>query len=597
MENVTIMKRTTTEEGGVDLSISNSVSGLPIIKQSGYYLNSKYNPIKESKQLAERFYKKNYTHVLFGLAYAYLAKEFLYKMGETDFLLIVEPSEKLFHLLESNEVLTSLLNHRQVFFIVGYESDQIEEEIRYLVNTRNIGQIEFITSPNYDKLYPHLLKHLKEVLIRNVRLSLVNIATMVKYGKPWQENLLNNLCNSWKSVPFKKFEKKFKCPVVIAASGPSLNKQLENLKKIKDRGSALIIAAGSTINPLLKAGIKPHIVVSIDGDVANWRHFEDLEYDDVPLFYSLNVHKNIPKYHKGLNVIFNSQDKELSNWINENIGMDIGFVVGGASVANYCFYIAKYISTGPICFIGQDLSYTDNLSHAVGNRNLKMISRNEIGRNKNYVEIKGYYGGTVLSDFSFISMKKVFEDMISNFRKYGDNRLIYNCTEGGAYIEGIENLRFKEFINNYCSKSYTKEINSSFEIIENNLIPKANVLSGIEKEMKNLNELKKVVKRAINIIKDTSMEAEFIDNKTLNILNSLDDRINSYSSSNIIYYLIMPLSFKVNHLYQEAENESPMERKKRIVQKSLALYKGILESVEYSLEILNKINNEQEKGI
>lgn len=370
MRNITVLEDD-FEKKEENILIENSKGGLPVVIFNGYYLNSKYNPLKESKQLADKYYKKNYTHVLFGLAHSYLAKELLNKMGENDFLLIIEPSIKLFEMVNSKGALEPLLESEQVFFIVGYEHNQLEEEIRYLVNTRNIGQLEFIPSPNYERLYPHLLKHLKEEIIKNVRLSLVNIATMVKYGKLWQENTLYNLYNSWKSTPFKKIENKFDCPVIIAASGPSLNKQLGKLKEIRENQSALIIAAGSTINPLLKAGIKPHIVVSIDGAEANWKHFEGLDYDDVSLFYSLNVHKEIPLNHNGVNVIFNSQDKDLSDWINKIVGEDLGYVFGGASVANYCFYIAKKITSGPICLIGQDLAYTDNVSHAVGNSNLK----------------------------------------------------------------------------------------------------------------------------------------------------------------------------------------------------------------------------------
>ena len=595
MRNISVLEDD-FEKKEENILIENSKGGLPVVIFNGYYLNSKYNPLKESKQLADKYYKKNYTHVLFGLAHSYLAKELLNKMGENDFLLIIEPSIKLFEMVNSKGALEPLLESEQVFFIVGYEHNQLEEEIRYLVNTRNIGQLEFIPSPNYERLYPHLLKHLKEEIIKNVRLSLVNIATMVKYGKLWQENTLYNLYNSWKSTPFKKIENKFDCPVIIAASGPSLNKQLGKLKEIRENQSALIIAAGSTINPLLKAGIKPHIVVSIDGAEANWKHFEGLDYDDVSLFYSLNVHKEIPLNHNGVNVIFNSQDKDLSDWINKIVGEDLGYVFGGASVANYCFYIAKKITSGPICLIGQDLAYTDNVSHAVGNSNLKKISENETNKNKNYIEVKSYYGKTILSDYSLLSMKKVFEDMIDLFRKSGDKRHIYNCTEGGAKIEGINNLDFEDFIKNYCSMSYNKEFIDTFLEEKNNFISKSNISSGFEIEQKNLQELVRMTEKAIEIINGLSMDTVYIDNKALKKLDTLDDKINEYSKSNIIYFLIMPLSFQVNHTHQEVEGETLIERKRRVMKKSLALYKGILESAEYTLKILDTIESER-KGV
>ena len=161
---------------------------------------------------------------------------------------------------------------------------------------------------------PNILRKLEETIRKNVKLSLVNLGTIAVFSKIWQKNLLYNLYESWKSLPFQVFKNRFTCPVIIAASGPSLTKQLDYLRMVKEKQSALIIAAGSTINPLLKAGIKPHLIVSIDGGEANWMHFKNINYDDIPLFYSLAVHKDIPKNHKGFKVVFNSGDKDLSAW-------------------------------------------------------------------------------------------------------------------------------------------------------------------------------------------------------------------------------------------------------------------------------------------
>ncbi|WP_066055874.1 motility associated factor glycosyltransferase family protein [Robertmurraya korlensis] len=587
MENLYVIKGERLELNE-DISILESKSGLPIVKKNGFYLNSRYDPLKESKQIAEREYKKNYSHILFGLPYSYLANELVNKMGSNDFLLIIEPSLKLFELVKGSELFKSLINHPQVFFIVGYHPNKIEEEVRYLVNKRNIGQLEFITSPNYEKVYPTIIAHFKEIILKNARLSLVNVATMMKFGKVWQDNLLNNISNSWKSTTINKFVNKLQCPVIIAASGPSLNKQLSSLKKIKENKTALILAAGSTINPLLNAGIRPDIVVSIDGDMANWRHFEKLDYDDIALFYSVNVHKNIPKHHNGLNVIFNSQDRELSGWVNKVIGEEVEFVYGGASVATFSLYVAKLISSGPICLIGQDLAYTNNLSHASGNSNQKKVIQEENIANKNYLEVEGYYGDTVLTDYGFLSMKKVFEDMFHQFSLEGDKRPYYNCTEGGVNIKGVTNLPFTDFIDRYCGTSYRSEFVKVLEIDPDLLISKENVEMALIKEKDNLIELRKYVKKAIEMIDGVSMESEYMDSKVLKKLDSLDEKINTYSKDNIIYYLIMPLSFRINHMYQEPETETPLEMKRRIIKKSSSLYNGILESVDYTLDKLEQ---------
>lgn len=571
-----------------DIIVIESKSGLPVVNFKGFYLNSKYDPIKEAKRLANSHYKKNHAHVLFGLGYSYLAKELLSQMGESDFLLIIEPSVQLYEEIKYKGDLGSLINHSKVFLMVGFDEQQLEEEIKYLVS-EYMAQVEVIISPNYEKLYPQYVKKLEEVIRMNVKLSVVNIGTIAVFSEMWQKNLLYNIYESWKSKPFKMFINRFTCPVIIAASGPSLTKQLDYLRLVKEKQSALIIAAGSTINPLLNAGIKPHLIVSIDGGEANWVHFKNTNYDDIPLFYSLAVHKDIPKYHKGFKVVFNSDDKALSTWLDKAVGKELGVVVGGASVANFCFYIAKMVSTGPITFIGQDLAYTNNYSHAEGNKHFKGVSEQDYKDKNKYISLKGYYGENVLSDYKFLSMKRVFEDMATAFREYGDKRPMYNSTEGGAIIEGIDNLEFKIFINTYCNVSYSEEFKEVFKPYEPDFEQQKRIVSNLEMEQENLREVIQLAKRAIDILEGTSRETILVDDKVLKELDKLDEKIDKCFKSNIVHYISMPVNFRINYLYQEGQNETPLEQTKRILNKSEALYKGILEAAETTINTLDEI--------
>jgi hypothetical protein len=575
-----------------DILVIESKSGLPVVKFNGFCLSSQYDPIREAKRLANQHYRKNHAHVLFGLSFSYLAKEILNKMAESDFLLIIEPSNRLFEEVKARGGLEPLINHNRVFFIVNYDNQQIEEEIKFLVSADYNAQIEIIISPNYEKLYSQYIKNLEETIKKNIKLSIMNLGTISFFSKIWQKNLLYNLYDSWRSLPFKVFNNRFTCPVIIVSSGPSLTKQLEYLRTVKEKESALIIAAGSTINPLLKAGIKPHIVVSIDGGEANWGHFKSIQYDDIPLFYSLTVHKDIPKHHKGYRVVYNAGDGALSNWVNKTLGTDLDIMMGGPSVSNYCFYIAKKISSGPITFIGQDLSYTNNRTHAEGNNHFTRVSEKEFKNSKRYVTVEGYYGGEVVSDYQFLGMKRVFEDMVSHFRDNGDERLFFNSTEGGALIQGITNLDFKRFINNYCNFCYEEVFKEAFKPYELDIKQKEHIKINLELEKENLKDVIRIAKKAIEILEGTSKERTFVDVSVLKKLDKLDGKLNQYLKNNVIHYIMMPINFRINHIYQEGLNETPLEQTKRILNKSEALYKGILEAAEETLKILNEILND-----
>ena len=274
---------------------------------------------------------------------------------------------------------------------------------------------------------------------------------------------------------------------------------------------------------------------------------------------------------------------------NKVVGKELGFVVGGASVANFCFYIAKLISTGPIAFIGQDLAYTNNYTHAEGNKNFKGVSNQDYQDKNKYVAVKGYYGEEVISDYQFLSMKRVFEDMVTAFRKYGDNRPIYNSTEGGALIEGITNLEFKNFIGTYCNMSYSEEFEEAFKPYEPDFEQRDHIVTNLEAEQENLHEVIRLSKKAINILSGTSKETVLVDTKILKKLDRLDKELEECLKSNIVHYITMPINFRVNHLYQEKQNETPLEQTKRILNKSEALYKGILEAAEITLNTLDEI--------
>ena len=56
------------------------------------------------------------------------------------------------------------------------------------------------------------------------------------------------------------------------------------LKKLKKH--ALIIAAGSSTQALLKNGITPHLIISMDGSEPNYRAFKNLNLKGVPLLFS-----------------------------------------------------------------------------------------------------------------------------------------------------------------------------------------------------------------------------------------------------------------------------------------------------------------------
>lgn len=86
-----------------------------------------------------------------------------------------------------------------------------------------------------------------------------------------------------------------------------------------------------------------------------------------------------------------------------------------------------YITTGPIALIGQDLAYTENLTHANNNKNQKSVDDSYF-KKRNAFQVEGYFDDLVMTDYVFYSMKNSFEQI---HKKIKHSASIFNCTEGG----------------------------------------------------------------------------------------------------------------------------------------------------------------------
>lgn len=570
-----------------NLELTTNKTGKPVMRWKGYYLQSPYDPVKEAERMVEINYRIGHLHILFGIGSGYIAKGFLEKLSEEDQLLIIEPSAALFALGDKEGCFDLLVKHPKVRILVGFEPKAIEDIIIAMVVGKYFGKIKVIESPNYNKLFLKEIKQLYELIRDASKVVLINLNTSNFFAQQWQENQLFNLMNLWKSIPLSRYFDKLTCPVIIAASGPSLNKQLDSLKKIYN--NALIICAGSTINPLLKAGVRPHLIVTIDGGDNNLRHFENLKVDDIPLVHSLNVHKGIPRTHRGLQIAFNANDQHLSSWVNETYGEDLGFVSGGPSVANYCFDIARQLSSGPICFIGQDLAYTNNATHAEGNKNTQVISDDEMQSASKYIYAEGYYGDKVRTDQIFIGMRKSFEDHIFRLRKEDDSRAVVNATEGGLKITGAQNIPFNQFIKDFCQKDVSEELALLQGGVQDDQEIREHIQNSLQGEVPRLQETVKQAKKALVVLGGISRDNATVDNNALKKLDKIDLKLKEVMSNNLLHYVMLPALDSINYFFVETNDETEVERNKRILSKSETLYSAILAAATYSREVLERV--------
>ncbi|EEO8686602.1 motility associated factor glycosyltransferase family protein [Campylobacter jejuni] len=244
---------------------------------------------------------------------------------------------------------------------------------------------------------------------------------------------------------------------IIVSTGPSLTKQLPLLKKYANK--ATIFCADSSYPILAKHGIKPDYVCMLERTeiTAEFFNHDFGEFDkDIVFICAGVVHPKAIEYLKGRNLVITQKVLGLPYYINLK---DFSYAAVGFSVAHTLSYLATYLSHKNIIFIGQDLAYAGN-----GNSHPDDYQNSATYESQTYEHIlTTAYGGNgkVETHSIWLLFKNWFEnEMIPNTRKMGITT--YNCTEGGARIEGTIEKPFLWA----CENLLDKDLNKPFEKLE-----------------------------------------------------------------------------------------------------------------------------------
>ncbi|WP_052779396.1 motility associated factor glycosyltransferase family protein [Campylobacter jejuni] len=244
---------------------------------------------------------------------------------------------------------------------------------------------------------------------------------------------------------------------IIVSTGPSLTKQLPLLKKYANK--ATIFCADSSYPILAKHGIKPDYVCMLERTEITAEFFNNDfgEFDkDIVFVCAGVVHPKAIEYLKDRNLVITQKVLAFPYYINLK---DFSYAAVGFSVAHTLSYLATYLSHKNIIFIGQDLAYAENgNSHPDDYQN----SANYESQMYEHILTTAYGGnGKVETHSIWLLFKNWFEnEMIPNTRKMGITT--YNCTEGGARIEGTIEKPFLWA----CENLLDKDLNKPFEKLE-----------------------------------------------------------------------------------------------------------------------------------
>ena len=150
-------------------------------------------------------------------------------------------------------------------------------------------------------------------------------------------------------------------PGIVIGAGPSLHRRLAAIHHVKDR--SLLIAAATAVRPLLAAGIRPHLVVSVDPSEVNARHLNNLpDTRGMWLVTEGSLDPRVFQPFQGRTFMFTVSGHDPWPWLAEQ-GVARGGLQAWGSVLTTAFDLARRLGCDPTVFAGADLAYTNGLHY------------------------------------------------------------------------------------------------------------------------------------------------------------------------------------------------------------------------------------------
>ncbi|MFJ7889410.1 motility associated factor glycosyltransferase family protein [Lysinibacillus xylanilyticus] len=538
---------------------------------NGYLLHSKYNPNREAESLIKKEINKNYVNVILGFGGGYLANALVKEEISNDKILFIEPITTF-----------ERFNTKQYDIVFGDNLDTIQEAIEGKLRFFS-RKINVICAPNYDKIFPSLYVNVLKKVKDLQNLNIVYNNTVRDLSVTWQENSIRNMLPTYTNGSLNVLEKYYNCPVIVASGGPSLTKQLNLLKNI--RKNVILIAAGSTVNTLITHNIEPDYIITIDGSEINYdSHFKDLKVKSAELMYASTSHYKIQQNFKNRQYAFlDTRENKYKEHVNNTLGIDLPNILGGGSVANFALSIARYLSTGPIALIGQDLAYTEGKTHAEGNKNLKAADTTFLTFQGAF-EIEGYYGDKVMTDYSLFSMKESFEEIMKQIE---DPNTIFNCTEGGLKIMNIQQKSFEHFCHQFVNRNSEVKLYN----VNENKIDLAKYISTAREEIRIYKNIILELKLAQQALEKNTLTTEFAPS-VLKTLDDVDIKVAKLMKKVVMERINDPITLDVMTNYEAQGEETPEQKYQRVYEQNKELYdrlsKATEQSIQYTLDAIRE---------
>jgi len=332
------------------ISINKSRTGEPTAAIGTFRIHSSYNPDKEARGFLNKRVseiKRNSTIAIIGAGLGYLDRSLKSSMPNSKIISIHLDSD-LYH----NRVSSPPIRNSVYRWHPGMSVD-IETFLLKTLHESDVKGLKIIS------WYPSIKARLKLANEVSNAFGLVmrryagNVDTTATFGRLWIRNILRNFMN------LKEFivPMKLKQPIVLAASGPSLEYALKELHK--HRYSFQLWALPSALPVLTGAKLEPDLIVASDPGYWALQH-QRFYAENVPIAMPLSSSTPPPNSRV---LLLNQGTAVESKLIKSEEWPGIS-VPSMGTVAATAVEVWRCLSEGPLILVGLDLCWFDLRSHS-----------------------------------------------------------------------------------------------------------------------------------------------------------------------------------------------------------------------------------------
>lgn len=415
------------------------------------YIYSIYDPNREIHQWIKMNEEKlsQAEHILVvGIGLGYHLQE-LIRLYPNKKYYLYEPDRYLFSLAMNHADLTVILSHPNIEAIAIGSDENTQQQLYRIISSSIVGSYAELVIPSYARLYKETIDNLAEAAKTIVYGIRSNTATLKHFSELWLNNIFDNLKHlvNTPNISFMKDVLKG-IPAIIVGSGPSLKYDLEMLRKIRHK--AIIIAAGTSVQALLKADIEPHLIVSVDGGEPNYRAFSNVDTCNIPLVFGTYIHPGIlEKNHNYAANLIIDIDKLSPYYVD--YGYETYSCKSTYSVTGICIQLAAFMGCENVLFTGQDLSYPNHEFYAEGVNHGNKVKMSQVISSAS-IEVENNCGGMNPTTKVMFSTKRDIEMTI----QYYPHIQFVNTSKEGARIRGAEYRSLESYYGEYLSESYVE---------------------------------------------------------------------------------------------------------------------------------------------